>query len=59
MAPENNPFMTELESKVAITVTPKIAIQNICDGPKFKAKSASSGVKKLKLLYQLFLLQKN
>ena len=50
MAPEKSPLIIELESKVAITVTPKIAIQNICDGPNLSAKFANTGVKKIKII---------
>ena len=45
-----SPLIIELESKVAITVTPKIAIQNICDGPNLSAKFANTGVKKIKII---------
>ena len=40
-APEKRPLIIELESNVAITVTPKIAIQNICDGPNLSATFAN------------------
>ena len=48
IAPEKSPFTIDFESSEEITVTPKIAIQNICEGPNFKAKSAKIGVKKIK-----------
>ncbi len=50
IAPEKSPFIIELESSVAITVTPKIAIQNICEGPNLRAKFANTGVKKIKII---------
>ena len=46
-APEKIPLVTDPESKVAITVTPNIAIQNISEGPNFKANLARIGVKKI------------
>ena len=41
---------TELESKVAITVTPNIAIQNIWEGPNLRATLANTGVKRIKII---------
>ena len=46
-APESSPLSTDLLPMVPITVTPKMAIQNSSEGPKRRAKSASTGVKKI------------
>ena len=47
MQPDKRPFTTELESSEPMIVTPRIASQNRCEGPKASAHFASMGVKKM------------
>ena len=47
MQPASSPLTTDLESSVPMMVTPRMAIQNRCDGPNLSAQAANTGVRKI------------